>query len=765
MGQVSSPASKDEDNGDLESSFTNYFEKIKTENKIISQEHIQLIESHLKKGNIQVASSVINDALKNIGNTPINIAVIGESGTGKSSFINALRGVGPEDEGAADVGVVETTIERIPYKHPQNKMLILWDLPGIRTMNFSMEDYMEKVKFQEYDFFIIVSSTRFTKLDLDLAKAIRSMNKNYYFVRTKVDLDLDNEKKYKPRTFDREKTLQQIRSIYVNAFSWNNMDVPQIFLISNSNLSDYDFPCLMDTLVKDLPAQKRHNFMHSLANITEAAIDKNHKFLWQIILLDALKTGLLGTVPVVGILKGEVEELKEKLNLYRVLFGVDDASLQVIAKDSQVPAEQLKKIIKSPYLLDTEKRETLEAKLLKYLERFASVNGGLLAKGLYFRKTFYLEFLFLDTVTEDAKVVLRETYSKISSNSCQPQLLTMDKKQRWVPSEETGAQWSVVPVAELQRAYPLDTGQSGYILNTAMGQVSSPASKDEDNGDLESSFTNYFKKIKTENKIISQEYIHLIESHLEKGNIQVASSVINDALKNIGNTPINIAVIGESGTGKSSFINALRGVGPEDEGAADVGVVLTTIERTPYKHPQNKMLILWDLPGIRTMNFPMEDYLEKVKFQEYDFFIIVSSTRFTKLDLDLAKAIRFMKKNYYFVRTKVDLDLDNEKKYKPHTFDREMTLQQIRSTYVNAFSWNNMDVPQIFLISNSNLSDYDFPCLMDTLIKDLPAQKRHNFMLSLGNITEAAFNKKHKSMQQTILSEAKKTYCFATILQ
>ncbi|XP_050013838.1 interferon-inducible GTPase 1-like [Alexandromys fortis] len=425
MGQVSSPASKDEDNGDLESSFTNYFKKIKTENKIISQEYIHLIESHLEKGNIQVASSVINDALKNIGNTPINIAVIGESGAGKSSFINALRGVGPEDEGAADVGVVLTTIERTPYKHPQNKMLILWDLPGIRTMNFPMEDYLEKVKFQEYDFFIIVSSTRFTKLDLDLAKAIRFMKKNYYFVRTKVDLDLDNEKKYKPHTFDREMTLQQIRSTYVNAFSWNNMDVPQIFLISNSNLSDYDFPCLMDTLIKDLPAQKRHNFMLSLGNITKAAFNKKHKSMQQTILSEAKKTYCFATIPSMSILKRDVEELKVKLNHYRVLFGVDDASLQVIAKDSQVPVEHLQKIIKSPYLLEIKERETLKGNLLKYLEKFTSDNATI--RHPYYKKTDYLQLLFLDTVTEDAKVVLRETYSKTSSTSYHPQLLTMDK--------------------------------------------------------------------------------------------------------------------------------------------------------------------------------------------------------------------------------------------------------------------------------------------------------------------------------------------------
>ncbi|KAK7810345.1 hypothetical protein U0070_009379 [Myodes glareolus] len=407
MGQLFSDTSKNEDRGDLESSFTAYFRNTKKESKIITQETIDSIELHLTKGNIQGANSIIRDVLKNIDNIPINVAVTGEFGVGKSSLINALMGVGPEDEGAAEVGVVQTTMRRTAYKHPKIQTLTLWDLPGIGTVNFPPKDYLEKVKFQEYDFFIIVSATRFKSLELDLAKAIRFMKKNYYFVRTKVDNDLENEKQCNPRTFDREKAMQKIRSICVNIFNQNNMDAPQIFLISNSNLSDYDFPVLMDTLVKDLPAQKRHNLMLFLANITEAAIERKRNSVQQTIWLEACKAGLLATVPVVGILRDDVEKLKEKLNHYRVLFGVDDASLEAIAKDSQVPVEELKKMIKSPYLLENE-GETLGEMFFKYMEKFASATGGPVATGLYFRKTYYLQYLFLDTVTEDAKVLLRQ---------------------------------------------------------------------------------------------------------------------------------------------------------------------------------------------------------------------------------------------------------------------------------------------------------------------------------------------------------------------
>ncbi|XP_051019260.1 interferon-inducible GTPase 1-like [Acomys russatus] len=426
MNNFFSDTQKDKDNGDLWSCFTEYFRKIKIENKIIDEETIRCITLHLKKGNIQGANSAISAALENIDKAQINVAVTGECGAGKSSFINALRGVGPEEEGAAEEGVVETTMKRTLYKHPKIKTLTLWDLPGIGTHNFPPKVYLEKVKFQEYDFFVIVSATRFTKLELDLSKAIRTMSRNFYFVRTKVDIDLENEKKSKPRTFDREKILKKIRSYCENTFHDNYMDAPPIFLVSNHDLRSYDFPVLMDTLTKDLPVQKRHIFMLSLPNITDAAIERKRESLKQIVWLEAFKAGVLATVPVVGMLRDSgVEKLKKKLNHYRDSFGVDDESLEFLAKDAKVPGEQLKRSLKSPYLLETKRNETLGEKLLKLLEMFASANGGLLATGLYFTKTYYLQLLFLDTVTEDAKFLLQVTFKKTSPHSTHPQLLAM----------------------------------------------------------------------------------------------------------------------------------------------------------------------------------------------------------------------------------------------------------------------------------------------------------------------------------------------------
>lgn len=125
--------------------------------------------------------------------------------------------------------------------------------------------------------------------------------------------------------------------------------------------------------------------------------------------LEALKAGASATIPMVGLLNdNNMEKLKETLTHYRSFFGLDDASLENMAKDFQVSMQELKANIKSPHLLLVDRDESLKEKLLKCIEKVFSVTGGLLATGLYFRKNFYLQTYFLDTVVSDAKVLLKK---------------------------------------------------------------------------------------------------------------------------------------------------------------------------------------------------------------------------------------------------------------------------------------------------------------------------------------------------------------------
>ena len=104
---------------------------------------------------------------------------------------------------------------------------------------------------------------------------------------------------------------------------------------------------------------------------------------------------------------------------------------------------------------------------------------------------------------------------------------------------------------------------------------------------------------------------------------------------------VKIAIIGRSGTGKSTLINTLRGLGPEDKNNPDyckVGNTQCTMEVAgPFEFPSNRNIKLYDLPGSGTKEFPLEQYPDKVDMDKYDAFVLISTERFLKEDAEIAK--------------------------------------------------------------------------------------------------------------------------------
>ncbi|XP_035262827.1 T-cell-specific guanine nucleotide triphosphate-binding protein 2-like isoform X2 [Anguilla anguilla] len=218
------------------------------------EDEVEQVRKALENQTLTLAVAKIQDYFEQLDRVELNIAITGESGSGKSTFVNAFLGLGDEDEGAAPTGVVETTMEPTVYPHPKYPQVKVWDLPGIGTPNFKVDEYLQKVEFQRYDFFIIIASERFKVSSLKLATEIQGMKKRFYFVRSKIDSDLDAEKRKKG--FDKDKTLSLIRQDCIKGLQESGVPSPAVFLVSSFNLQLYDFPQLEETMERELP---KHN--------------------------------------------------------------------------------------------------------------------------------------------------------------------------------------------------------------------------------------------------------------------------------------------------------------------------------------------------------------------------------------------------------------------------------------------------------------------------------------------------------------------------
>ncbi|PJC96449.1 GTP-binding protein [Janthinobacterium sp. BJB1] len=110
---------------------------------------------------------------------------------------------------------------------------------------------------------------------------------------------------------------------------------------------------------------------------------------------------------------------------------------------------------------------------------------------------------------------------------------------------------------------------------------------------------------------------------------------------------VRVALFGQPGAGKSSLINKILG-----RKAAEVGV--ETDKTVTAKSFEHNGIILVDLPGYGTKNFPKETYFEKFKIKEFDLFLCVSSGKLHQADTEFFHELLTLGKVCIFVVNKHD---------------------------------------------------------------------------------------------------------------
>ena len=125
---------------------------------------------------------------------------------------------------------------------------------------------------------------------------------------------------------------------------------------------------------------------------------------------------------------------------------------------------------------------------------------------------------------------------------------------------------------------------------------------------------------------------------------------------------VNVAFVGDSGTGKSSLIKVvLKHFGvdlPQDQMPKISMEGDGTLEPTRFPLAILRQVSLWDLPGQGTSKIPSMTYLCNMGLKYFDVVCIVTDGRWSQGDDSLLVAIRHAGIRCLVVRSKVDLAVD-----------------------------------------------------------------------------------------------------------
>ncbi|KAL0566918.1 hypothetical protein V5O48_015083 [Marasmius crinis-equi] len=124
----------------------------------------------------------------------VHLAIAGSSGTGKSSMINAIRGMRDVEDDAARVGNVETTTQMQRFYEPDDRLPFVWfDVPGAGTLNVPGSTYFNNKGLYLLDSIIVLYNDRFTDIDIAIIRNCTYYNILCYINQARATMEATDE--------------------------------------------------------------------------------------------------------------------------------------------------------------------------------------------------------------------------------------------------------------------------------------------------------------------------------------------------------------------------------------------------------------------------------------------------------------------------------------------------------------------------------------------------------------------------------------------
>ena len=283
------------------------------------------------------------------------------------------------------------------------------------TPNYPVETYCEQVQLERYHTFLIFTATRFTQNDLKLAEKIRSIDKKFFFIRTKIDENVRAEKR--KRSFNEGAMLDEIRCYCSENLGELLTNEQNIFLISNHYPAKWDFDRLTKAILDVLPTYQRESLTLSLGVLTSLSTEilkRKVEVLKGRIWMVASASGAAAMVPIPGLsVAVDIGLIMKEVTFYRSQLGLPEEGSAEFAKLNVTTQDKVRKMCLttaaqiSGFLTAYASEAAVEE-----FTRFIPLVGLAIAGGMSFATTYYGLKHCLEKVEESALLVLKEAAEK-----------------------------------------------------------------------------------------------------------------------------------------------------------------------------------------------------------------------------------------------------------------------------------------------------------------------------------------------------------------
>ena len=161
--------------------------------------------------------------------------------------------------------------------------------------------------------------------------------------------------------------------------------------MSNFEPKEFDFPKLQETLLQDLPAEKRYITL-LLPNLSESFIEMKKAMIKEKLWLKTIRTTVLAFFPMIPFFCGfNMSEQKQQLKCYQSDFGLDEESVSQIAQNLGISEQEIYSLMKSADFNSLVKDDSIIPMSRSVLSSFAQLlDSPSLLFSSFTKSTFYI---------------------------------------------------------------------------------------------------------------------------------------------------------------------------------------------------------------------------------------------------------------------------------------------------------------------------------------------------------------------------------------